>query len=310
MASIKRTISKILLVFLITVGLYSCRSEDVFTASIFDTTDTLNVNSATYQFDLWLRNSYLIPYNLDFRYKMQDVGSDMDYNLVPASFVKSQQIAKLVKYLWFDAYGAVAGPEFLKENGPKIIHLIGSPAYNPISGTILLGTAEGGIKVTLYRCNDIDPANVSQMNEFYFKTMHHEFAHILHQKKNYPVEFNQISKGLYNPLGWQDRTDSEAASLGFVSPYAGSQIREDFVEVIANYLVKSDADWNNILLMASKPGVKNGVTLADDGVDGKAIILQKLDMATKWLKDSWNIDIHQLRTEIMTRETHINEILN
>ena len=310
MATIKRTISKILLVFLITVGLYSCRSEDVFTASIFDTTDTLNVNSATYQIDLWLRNSYLILYNLDFRYKMQDVGSDMDYNLVPASFVKSQQIAKLVKYLWFDAYGAVAGPEFLKENGPKIIHLIGSPAYNPISGTILLGTAEGGIKVTLYRCNDIDPANVSQMNEFYFKTMHHEFAHILHQKKNYPVEFNQISKGLYNPLGWQDRTDSEAASLGFVSPYAGSQIREDFVEVIANYLVKSDADWNNILLMASKPGVKNEVTLADDGVDGKAIILRKLDMATKWLKNSWNIDISQLRAEIMTRETHINEIIN
>ena len=307
----KKGFYKILLVFLIPVSLYSCRSEDAFTASIFDTTDTLNVNSATYQFDLWLRNSYLIPYNLDFRYKLQDVGSDMDYNLVPASFEKSQQIAKLVKYLWFDAYGAVAGPEFLKENGPKIIHLIGSPAYNPISGTILLGTAEGGIKVTLYRCNDIDPGNVSQLNEFYFKTMHHEFAHILHQKKNYPVEFNQISKGLYNPLGWQDRTASEAATLGFVSPYAGSQIREDFVEVIANYLVKSDADWNNILLLASKPGVNsNGATLADDGVDGKAIILQKLDMATRWLKNSWNIDILQLRAEIMTRETHINEIIN
>jgi len=307
----KKVISKILLVFLISVILYSCRNEDVFTASIFDTTDTLNVNSATYQFDLWLRNSYLIPYNLDFRYKMQDVGSDMNYNLVPTSFVKSQQIAKLVKYLWFDAYGAVAGPEFLKENGPKIIHLIGSPAYNPISGTILLGTAEGGIKVTLYRCNDIDPGNVSQLNEFYFKTMHHEFAHILHQKKNYPVEFNQISKGLYNPLGWQDRTASEAATLGFVSPYAGSQIREDFVEVIANYLVKSDADWNAILVLASKPGVNNsGTVLPDDGVDGKAIILQKLDMATKWLKNSWNIDIQRLRSEIMTRETHINEILN
>jgi len=306
----KKNTLKILLILLIPQIFYSCRNEDLFTASIFNTTDTLDVKSATYQFDLWLRNSYLIPYNLDFRYKMQDVSSDMDYNLVPASYDKSQQIAKLVKYLWFDAYGAVAGPEFLKENGPKIIQLIGSPAYNPISGTILLGTAEGGIKVTLYRVNDIDPTNVPQMNEFYFKTMHHEFAHILHQKKNYPVEFNQISKGLYNPLGWQDRSDSEAASLGFVSPYAGSQIREDFVEVIANYLVKSDADWNNILLMASKPGVKNKVTLPDDGVDGKAIILQKLDMATKWLKDSWNIDIHQLRTEIMTRETHINEILN
>jgi len=165
--------------------------------------------------------------------------------------------------------------------------------------------------VTLYRCNDIDPTNVSQLNEYYFKTMHHEFAHILHQKKNYPVEFSQLSKGLYDPLGWQNKSASVAASLGFVSPYASSQIREDFVEVIANYLVKSDADWNNILDMASKAGVDNyGVTQADDGVDGKAIILQKLAMATKWLKDSWNIDIVQLHAEIMNREAHINEILN
>jgi len=303
--------TKVLIICLLGLGFISCQKEDVLESSIFNTTDTLDVNSATYQFDVWLRDNFLKVYNVDFRYKMQDVGSDMEYNLVPTSFEKAQQMAKLVKYLWFDAYGAVAGPEFLKENGPKIIHLIGSPAYNPISGTILLGTAEGGIKVTLYRCNDIDPTDVRQLNEYYFKTMHHEFAHILHQKKNYPVEFSQFSKGLYNPLGWQYKSSSEAASLGFVSPYAASQVREDFVEVIANYLVKSDADWNNILDMASNAGVdNNGVTQADDGVDGKSIILQKLAMATKWLKDSWNIDIVQLRMEIMNREAHINEILN
>ena len=79
---------------------------------------------------------------------------------------KAQQMAKIVKYLWFDAYGTVVGPDFLKENGPRIIHLIGSPAYNPISGTILLGTAEGGLKVTLYRCNELDPTNVDQLNDY------------------------------------------------------------------------------------------------------------------------------------------------
>ena len=141
--------------------------------------------------------------------------------------------------------------------------------------------------------------------------MHHEFAHILHQKKNYPVEFNQLSLGLYDPLGWQYKTTSEAASLGFASPYGRSAIREDFVEIIANYLVKSDADWNKLLDMGTKPGIdSNGVIQADDGVNGKAIILQKLAMATKWLKDSWSIDIVKLRAEIMTREAHINEILN
>lgn len=289
----------------------SCSQEEEFGPSIFDVEDQLVVGSASYEFDSWLREAYLVPYNLDFRYRMQDVGSDMDYNLVPTSFEKAQQMAKLVKYLWFDVYGTVVSPEFLKENGPRIIHLIGSPAYNPISGTMLLGTAEGGLKVTLFRCNELDPGDVDMLNEYYFKTMHHEFAHILHQKRNYPVEFGLISQGKYNPLGWQYKTDSEAATLGFVSPYAGSQNREDFVEIIANYLVKSDTQWSDILELASQPGIDMyGDTIPDDGIDGRAIILQKLEMAKKWLKDSWDIEIDSLRAEIIRRQLNINEVLN
>jgi substrate import-associated zinc metallohydrolase lipoprotein len=303
----KLTISILLSLLL----LLSCSQEEGFGPSIFDMEDQLVEGSASYEFDAWLRQAYLVPYNLDFRYRMEDVGSDMDYNLVPTSFEKAQQMAKLVKYLWFDVYGTVVSPEFLKENGPRIIHLIGSPAYNPISGTMLLGTAEGGLKVTLFRCNELDPTDVDLLNEYYFKTMHHEFAHILHQKRNYPVEFGLISQGKYNPLGWQYKTDSEAATLGFVSPYAGSQNREDFVEIIANYLVKSDMQWSDILELASQPGIDMyGDTIPDDGINGRAIILQKLEMAKKWLKDSWEIDIDSLRAEIIQRQLNINEVLN
>ncbi len=303
--------NKYLLIALFLTIMSACTTEDEFTDSIFDTSTTTDNNAAYTAFDNWLREAYLEPYNLDFRYRMQDVGSNQEYNLVPASLSQAQKIAKLVKYLWFDVYGTIVSPEFLKENGPRIIHLIGSPAYNPISGTMLLGTAEGGLKVTLYNCNALNANDVEMMNEFYFKTMHHEFAHILHQKRNYPVEFGLISQGKYNPLGWQYITDSEAASKGFVSPYAASQNREDFVEIIANYLVKTDAQWNNILLMASKPGEDyEGKVLPDDGINGEAVILQKLGIARKWLKDSWNIDIDALRAEIMRREAKINEVID
>ena len=303
--------NKLIISILSLLLLLSCSQEEEFGPSIFDVEDQLVEGSASYEFDSWLRQAYLIPYNLDFRYRMEDVGSDMDYNLVPTSFEKAQQMAKLVKYLWFDVYGTVVSPEFLKENGPRIIHLIGSPAYNPISGTMLLGTAEGGLKVTLFRCNELDPTDVDLLNEYYFKTMHHEFAHILHQKRNYPVEFGLISQGKYNPLGWQYKTDSEAATLGFVSPYAGSQNREDFVEIIANYLVKSDTQWSDILELASQPGIDMyGDTIPDDGINGQAIILQKLEMAKKWLKDSWEIEIDSLRAEIIQRQLNINEVLN
>ena len=82
--------------------------------------------------------------------------------------------------------------------------------------------------------------------------MHHEFAHILHQTKTYPNEFNTISIGHYDSNNWQDRSEGQVASLGFVTTYASSEFREDFAETIANYIVKTDEQWNHILERASR----------------------------------------------------------
>ena len=67
--------------------------------------------------------------------------------------------AIIVKYLWFDAYNEVAGQDFIKTNVPRVITLIGSPAYEN-TGTMVLGTAEGGYKVTLYMVNNLDDATL------------------------------------------------------------------------------------------------------------------------------------------------------
>jgi len=191
---------------------------------------------------------------LTFLYKMPDVSTNMYYNLVPATYENSIDLAVLCKYLWFDVYDKVAGEDFLKSYGPRIILLIGSPAYNPTSGTEIVGLAEGGIKVSLFKVNELNRFinNADMMNEYYFKTMHHEFAHILHQTKTYPNEFNTISIGHYDSNNWQDRSAGQVASLGFVTTYASSEFREDFAETIANYIVKTDEQWNYILELASR----------------------------------------------------------
>ncbi len=230
----------------------SC-SDDKFTETIFpDQTEELDSTLSTYKFDKWLKQNYLDVYNLDFRYKMQDVGTDMNYNLVPANYQKAQDLALLAKYLWFDVYKDVVGPDFLKQYGPRIIHLIGSPAYNPSTGTMILGLAEGGIKVSLFRVNSLDVNDFDQLNEYYFKTMHHEFAHILHQTKTYPAKFNTISIGKYDGSNWQDRQEGPVLSMGFVTNYASSAYREDFAEIIANYIVKTDAQWQHFYDLAGR----------------------------------------------------------
>ena len=316
----KINIFKILLLSFTLCGIFVSCQEEKFTDSIFDTKDkTLDPSSYTYKLDYFLLNNYLEPYNLEFMYKMEDIATDVHYNLVPTSYKKSCEMAALTKYLWFDVYDKIAGADFLTEHGPRIIHLIGSPAYNPTSGTMILGLAEGGIKVSLFRVNDLDHSDVSGMNEFYFKTMHHEFAHILHQKKTYPKEYNLISSKDYNPLGWQNRHDYVALSLGFVSPYAGSQTREDFVEVIANYIVKTNEWWAEAFAIASLGWEQEDKNRPEtvkpsedkDGVDGVAVLLQKIDMCKEWLRTKWNLELDSIRNEVQYRQSNIdmNELM-
>jgi substrate import-associated zinc metallohydrolase lipoprotein len=226
-------------------------------------------------------------------------------------------------------YAKIVREDFLKEYGPRIIHLIGSPAYNPANGTIKLGEAEGGLKVTLFRCNYIDVKDIEMLNEYIFKTMHHEFGHILHQNKLYPKEFKLISSNFYEPFSWQRRDLKVANSLGFVSQYAGNVVADDWVEIISIYLVKTQAQWNQILVNASKEwkvklkadgspettyneyGMRVDVYEEDkdgvgDGIDGRVVIEQKLALVKKWFTDEWDADLDALREEIHTRQSNIN----
>jgi substrate import-associated zinc metallohydrolase lipoprotein len=291
--------------------LTSCRNEELG-ESIFDTNIPIVDKTAyTYKLDQFLLENFRLPYNLDFKYMMEDVGTNMNYNLTPATYENAKIMAVLVKYLWYDVYRDVVDSSFLKNYGPRIIHLIGSGAYNPANATEIFGLAEGGIKVSLYKVNEMNVNDMAGMNERYFKTMHHEFAHLLHQAKLYPREFDGISFQHYDPISWQDRPFEVAASLGFASNYGSSETREDFVEIIANYIVKTDDDWDKLLDVASKHWVAEGSTAMqtdtdNDKVDGRAVIIQKLDLCRVWLSDRWGVDLDELRAEVQLRQKNIN----
>lgn len=110
----------------------------------------------------------------------------------------------------------------------------------------------------------MDLTDINMLNEYYFRTMHHEFGHILHQTKSYPTEFNLLSTGRYDESSWQSKQPGYVASLGFVTPYASSQAREDFAETIANYLTRVPEQMDLILWMA-----KQGWTTGSDKADGE-----------------------------------------
>ena len=306
-------------------GVTACNDDELGESIFPEIDEKLDPKSYSFQLDSFLKREYLLPYNLDFCYKMEDVGTDMNYNLVPATYDASIDLAALTKYLWFEVYDTEVGPEFLRAYGPRIIHLIGSPAFNPVNGTMILGLAEGGIKVSLYRVNYIDPTSADQLNEFYLKTMHHEFAHILHQTKTYPSEFKLISSAVYDPTGWQYRQDAYVNSMGCVTAYGSSQEREDFAEIIANYITKTDEQWAEIMYHAGrnfeqvgqdnygnpiysdvKEEIQDDKGGLADGIDGVAIINQKVQIARSWFRDAWGLDLDALRAEVQRRQSNIN----
>ncbi len=251
MKKIQYYISALLLVAVAAMSLSSC-SEDKLGDTIFpDVDETLDPNSYSYKLDKFLKENYLDKYNLTFLYKMPDISTNMNYNLVPAEYSNSVDLAVLCKHLWFDVYDKVAGEDFLKTYGPRIILLIGSPAINPTSGSEIVGLAEGGIKISLFKVNSMNINDFQTMNELYFHTMHHEFSHILHQTKTYPTEFNTISVGHYDANNWQYR-GNEVNSLGFVTAYGSSEYREDFAETIACYIVYTQAQWDRMMELASR----------------------------------------------------------
>lgn len=307
----KKLAYKSLLAFAsLTLAFSSC-SEDELTPYVFQ-----DEPKEMTEFEKWLDLNYRVPYNIEFKYQMEDIESDYDYNLVPAVEQKAREIAVIAKKLWFEVYDQIVpDKEFMKKYAPRIIHLVGSPAINPSSGTMILGTAEGGLKITLYYINNLEQDNIDNLNEFYFKTMHHEFCHILHQTKVYPQEFNLISAKDYQRDEWQYASNEEANSAGFVSNYARSENREDFVETIANFLTKTPEQWEQMLeyakVVESKPEEytdESGATLVryvDDGIDGYAVILQKFEIAKNWLRDAWGIDIYALRDRIIEIEKQV-----
>lgn len=281
---------KYLSVMLAAFLLVSCGEEKLDPNS-----QILDSNVEMNEFDEWLVDNYVTPYNIEFIYRMEYIESDMNYYLVPAQYEKSVQIAKLMIHLCLQAYDEVTGDkEFIRTYFPKMIHIIGSAAYRN-NGTMVLGTAEGGLKITLYMINSLllDP---DYLNEYYFHTMHHEFAHILHQTKPYSSDFEMISGTEYVKDTWNDafKSDADAQQHGFITPYAASEANEDFVELLSTYITNTPKFWSDMLKTAGK--------------DGSAIIEQKFDIVYNYMKNTWGIDLNDLRDVILKRQGEIDQL--
>ena len=246
--------------------------------------------------DLWLDRYYVSTYNINFKYRYEDIESDMNYYTVPASYQMAIKMANLVKYSCLEAFDEVAGPDFTKANFPKLIYLTGNWEYKN-NGTFILGTAEGGKKILLAGTNFIDKfiQSAEDINTYYLKTVYHEFTHILNQTKPYSADFKLVTGSGYVADKWSESpyaNTNYCYEHGFISAYAQHSDVEDFAEMFSIYVTSSPKKWNAWLDVANAKGQKDN-------------ILTKLDYVRNYMRESWNIDIDKLRDVYLRREDDI-----
>ena len=313
----------------------SCGNDDDFTESIFDTDiPVVDPTAATADFDQWIYDNFGKPYNVQIDYQFNMNASPLAYQLTPADYDKSQLLAHFIKYLFYDVYTKYAGENFMKQYGPRLFHFIGSSAYSANTGTEILGTASGGVKITLYNINemkpysenvDYTPADIVTLNERYFHTMHHEFSHILHQTKSYPVTFGQVTPSTYDPLDWQERDSVTTHQLGYITHYASSANYEDFVETLSGIITDTDVRWMNRIINACIPGVRAGdkervLELVDSlGIDVDAANTPWNNFAIyseeEYSRDTWDyvptgrvlLDVHRMLPNTQTFENMVGD---
>ena len=285
---------------LLAAGLFvfsSCQEESL-TGTVLSEPEPMT------ELDLWIDTVFRQTYNIRVQYKWDEADTDHSHDIVPPRIELVQPFLKVVKKVWGEPYVQVADleDEFLREYSFRELKLVGSGSWN--NGSVTLGLAEGGYKITLYTVSDFDlEAGVSRatLQEF-FQTMHHEFGHILNQRKKYDEQFKNISGGYR--ADWTSISDKEALEAGFVSPYSMSGEGEDFVEILAHYICRNEVEWEALLSPLSVPSSDDNY---EDYQESRRMINEKVQSVRSYMQDSYGVNIDSLRTAILT---NMDEVVN
>jgi substrate import-associated zinc metallohydrolase lipoprotein len=241
--------------------------------------------------DQFIYDSLTKPFNIAVKYRWDAWELELDKTLVPPDTSKVIPTLKGLIAVAFNPYIQHTGnSELLRKYAPKNFVLVGSPQYN-YNGTITLGQAEGGTKITLYLINSFsrlkkDSASFKQM----IHTIHHELSHILHQNVAIPISYKTIT-GNYTAT-WFNVSDLNARLQGFITAYAMAAPEEDFVEMVASILVggpNGPTGYDNYEKLLTQAGA---VTTA-----GYLNIKAKEAMVVDYFAKTWKIDLYDLQTK-------------
>lgn len=329
---------RLLIILSVILSFFSCSKEEGFS----DKSVIVVENSYKNELDQWIYDNLTLPYNIEVSYKWDDGDVSNEFHVVPPKMEKAKEFLEAYYNVWIKCYEeeAIAGgnPDFLKAFMPKQLVLVGSPQFNG-DGTMTLGLAEGGKKVIIFNVDNFAEVNSYPWDSAEkilqdrrdavvksFHTIHHEFAHIMHQNKFYADEFKEICKSDYT-ANWIDVDGYTAEVKGFITPYSMLNDNEDFVEIVAGILthvkysntphaynvnLKTSegevlqewgdiemSEWDTYLyIWAFSYDDDYNVVQTSEAKLGYNKFISKLDIVTSYYKEKWGVDLYSLQKRI------------
>lgn len=270
------------------VFMASCKnSDDVGESQIDVSTPVLN------DLDVWLRQEFVTPYNIEIQYKWDINETDVERYLHPPFESSVQPVAEALLKIWIEPYSKLGGEDFVKKISPRFFTFVGSFNYNPNSPTITLGLAEAGVKISLFNIDFLDFTDAESIKQP-LKTVQHEYGHILNQTYPYDVIYGQINPENYTAQ-WFNRSDDEARELGYITAYGSSSESEDFVEMVSEMLTHSKTEFDDIV---------NGII--DD--EARANIRIKEALVVEYYEETFGIDLYDL--QVLTEQATLDLVNN
>jgi substrate import-associated zinc metallohydrolase lipoprotein len=241
--------------------------------------------------DKWIYDSLTTPFNIAAKYRWDAWELELDKTLVPPDTAKVIPSLQGLKAVGFAPYIQQTGStDLLRRYAPKNFVLVGSPQYN-YNGSITLGQAEGGTKITLYLINYFsrlkkDSASFKQM----IHTIHHELGHILHQNVLFSPTYRSITGGY--TATWFNVSDASARTQGFITAYAMAAPEEDFVEMISTMLVggpNGPTGYDNYEKLLTQAGTTTSTPYLN--------IKAKEAIVVDYFAKTWKIDFYGLQAK-------------
>lgn len=265
---------KILVLFMV---MTACREED----SVSPGSNLNDPSPEPTELDQWIYENFTEPYNIEVVYRWEESLVNQNRFLYPPLADSVRPALEIVKKLWINPYNEVAGTTFIKGLAPRQFVLVGGQNVNP-AGTITLGLAEAGSRVTLFNI-DLLRKNRRRLINRFIQTIQHEYTHILNQTQ----PFDEGQYGKISPEGytaqWFNENDVDSRRVGFITAYARVSETEDFAEMVSEMLTKSKSEWD---IFVSPKAV---------GAEGSEKIASKERIVVDYYKNKFGIDLYQLQ---------------